>query len=355
MKKTPVTGGAAVTLCDASSTTGASWGQDDSIIVALGAVAGGSRVRAGGGRPQPLTKPADKGEIGHRSPQILPGGQTVLFTANTTRGASDDASIDLLSLKTGLWKTVQRGGYFGRYLPSGHLVYIHQGTLFGVPFDPVRGELQGTPAPLLEDVASNPIAGAGQFDFSQTGTLVYLSGKLSAASRPLVWLDSTGKTQSLVATPGNYFVPRLSPDGKRLALVSAVSATAVGDILVYDLQLETMTKLTFASQNNGRPIWTPDGKHIAYASHTGTETLWWIRADGAGEPQRLLESKDVLLPYSFSPDGRRLAYTDIETSADLLTLPLDISDSDHPKPGKPEPFLRTPAGEMNPAFPPDGH
>src|ERR1700674_5390226 len=100
-------------------------------------------------------------------------------------------------------------------------------------------------------------------------------------------MDSTGKTQSLLATPGLYFNPRFSPDGKRLALT--VGPYERGDIQVYDWQRDTMTRLTF-TQANLFPIWTPDGKHIVFRSKApGHFSLWWIRADGAGETRPLLE------------------------------------------------------------------
>ena len=225
--------------------------------------------------------------------------------AEEKRAWGSDANIEILSLKTGQWKVVQRGAYFGRYLPSGHLVYLHQGTLFAVGFDLDRLEVRGTHAPVLEDVAGNATSGGGQFDVARNGTLVYLSGKSSTPTRPVVWMDSTGKTQPLLAALGLYISPRFSPDGKRLALI--VGLFGSGDIQVYDWQRDTMTPLTFA-QINYRPVWTPDGKQIAFGSkspNAGSVYVRLIRADGAGEAQLLLESKGDPDPHSFSPDGQR--------------------------------------------------
>jgi Tol biopolymer transport system component/predicted Ser/Thr protein kinase len=360
MKKISVQGGAAVVLCDAFNARGASWGEDGSIVVTLTDQPGSglSRVPAAGGTPQAITRPSDKGEVVHYWPQILPGGQAVLFTGNTRAIGHDDANIEVLLLKTGQWKAVQRGGYFGRYLATsngaGHLVYVHQGTLFAVPFDLDRLEIRGTPAPLLEDVAGNADGGGGQYDVARNGTLVYLSGKSSAASWPVAWMDSAGKTQPLLAAPGQYYMPRFSPDGKRLAL--AVGTFGSGDIHLYDWQRDSMARLTF-TQINMEPVWTPDGKHIVFQSQTpGDFSIRWIRADGAGEAQLLLDSKVELAPYSFSPDGKRLAFAEraVDTGFDIWTLPLDVSDPERPKPGKPELFLRTPLNETWPAFSPDG-
>jgi Tol biopolymer transport system component/predicted Ser/Thr protein kinase len=357
LKKISVQSGSPVTLCPAPTEQGGSWGEDGNIIAALSTFSGLSRVSSAGGAPQPLTKP-NGGESTHRWPQVLPGGQAVLFTAHQVAFGMDDASIEVVRLSTGERKTLQRGGYFGRYLPSGHLVYMHQGTLFGVPFDAARLELRGTPTPILEDVAGNANLGGGQFDFSAglsvPGTFVYLAGKGASQNWPVVWLESSGKTQPLLQTAGGYNTPRFSPDGEHLALIATTGSG--NDVFVYDLGRETITRLTFAGGANF-PTWTPDGKHLAFRSSSSEGlSLSWIRSDGAGENQRLLVSRNNVLPNSFSPDGRRLAYQEVnpERGQDIWTLPLDLGDPDHPKPGKPELFLRTKFNENLPAFSPDG-
>jgi serine/threonine-protein kinase len=309
------------------------------------------RVPAGGGTPQRLTKLA-RGEITHRWPQVLPGSQTVLFTASPTSIGMDDADIEVIALKTGVTKILQRGGYFGRYVPGGYLLYVHQGVLFGVGFDTDRLEVRGTPTPLVQDVAGDTSLGGGQLDISETGTLVYLAGKEATSKWPIAWLDSSGRTEPLMDTPGAYYYPRISPDGRRLAF--AVSGKGQ-DLFVYDLDRKVTARLTFDGRS-ALPVWSPDGKHIAYRSAAGGFGLWWVRSDGAGEPERLLQSQNNVVASSLSPDGRRLAYMEVdpETSFDIWTLPLDLSDPDHPKPGKPESFLRTPFSESGLNFSPDG-
>ena len=215
LKKIAVQGGATVTLCDAYPVrSSASWGDDDNIVAALNVNGVLSRIPAAGGAARPLTAlDKQRGEFAHRFPQVLPGGEAVLFTALAS-GNYDDANIDVLSLKTGERKTVHRGGCFGRYLPSGHLVYLRQNTLFAAPFDLSRLAETGAPQPVLEDVST--ILGGGDFDFSQTGTFVYLSGKWG--QHAIFWLDSTGKTQPLHPAPAYYWNPRFSPDGRRLGV-----------------------------------------------------------------------------------------------------------------------------------------
>ena len=281
---------------------------------------------------------------------MLPGGGAVLFTDSPINVGQDNANIEAISLKSGQVKIVQRGGYYGRYLPSGHLVYMHQGALFGVKFDPARLEVRGGPISLLEDVAANAASGGGQFDFSSTGTFVYVAGKSAAQLWQVAWMDASGKTQPLLARPGTYRGPRLSPDGRKLAFNGEGP-----DIYVHDLERDTTARLTSTGHANVF-LWAPDGKHIVFSSIGNSLNFLWIRSEGAGEPQRVLESSNLVLPGSFSPDGERLAYseTNPETGFDLWTLPLDLTDPDHPKPGKPEPFLRTPADERVPRFSPDG-
>jgi serine/threonine-protein kinase len=268
----------------------------------------------------------------------------------------DNANLTTMSLKTGQVKIVKRGGYFGRYLPTGHLVYVHQGILFGAKFDPDTLEVRGAPVQLLQDVAANSVNGGGQFDFSSTGTFVYMAGRNAAQKWQVAWLESSGKMQPATATAGVYAVPRLSPDGRKLALL------ADGDIHVYDLERDTPTRLTFTVDSSlsghdpvsgvGTPVWA-DNEHVVFSSGSG---LYWMRSDGVGDRLRLLESPNSR-PWSVSSDGRRLAYFERspDTGFDIWTLPLDLSDPDHPRPGKPEPFLRTPSDELLPRFSPDGH
>jgi serine/threonine-protein kinase len=222
-----------------------------------------------------------------------------------------------------------------------------------VGFDAAKLEVRGTGTPLVEDLAGNPSQGGGEFDFSGTGTLVYLAGKTFSQNWPISWLDRSGKTEPLLHTPGAYYVPRFSPDGRRLALQE--ESLKGDDIFVYDWQRDAMTRLTFDGQSRN-PVWSPDGRHIAFWSTSAGHGLYWVRSDGAGEPRHLLENQNSIVPWSFSPDGRRLAYfdTNADTGYDLWTLPMDLTDPDHPKPGKPEPFLRTPFDELLPEFFPDG-
>ncbi len=351
LKKVSIQGGAPVSLTSLvlgrAAGQGASWGDDGNIVTTMGTLSPLALVFSGGGPAQPLTRLAS-GESAHSWPQVLPHANAVLFTAVASLSGMENANIEAVSLKTREIKIVQHGGYFGRYLPTGHLVYMHHGKLFGVKFDPDRLEIRGTPAPLLGDVAANPSTGGGQFDFSATGTLVYAASNNAAQSWGIGWVSSSGPVRPLLANPGAYTHPRLSPDGRKLSFNGSNQ-----DIYVYDLDRETTSRLTFTGHANSA-VWTPDGKHIVFAS-TSDHSLYWLRSDSAAAPQRLLEASSNLAPWSFSPDGRHLAFFErIPRKGDLFTLPLDLTDADHPRPGRPEPFLQTPADELLPNFSHDG-
>jgi serine/threonine-protein kinase len=359
LQKVPVRGGTAIALSDARIARGASWGDDGNIIAALSNGTGLSLISGNGGEARPLTT-LSTSDPTHRWPQVLPGANAVLFTANApTINSYEDATIDVQSLETGERKTLWRGGYFGRYVPTrgarGHLVYVRHGVLFAVPFDPERLTLEGTPTPLLEDVAADPGSGAGHFDVSRNGTLVYKSG---TGLRPwtIGWLDAEGKTEPLLPKPELYYSPRFSPDGQRIAV--GIDSGKGPDLYTYEWQRDATLRLTYTSQLNADPVWAADGKHLLFRGrHAAGWAIWWIRTDGTGQPVQLLDvNVGDLGPGSLSPDGRLLIYSAHREggSTDMWTVSLDLANVDHPRPGVPQPFSHAAADEIRPAFSPDG-
>jgi serine/threonine-protein kinase len=351
LKKISIHGGPPITLCDANSLRGGAWGEDGFIVAVLGNAAGLSRVPENGGSPQPLTK-LENAELTHRWPQILPGGKVVLFSASSSQGDWEEAHVEVLSLKTGQRKTVVRGGFFGRYLPSGHLVYLRGGTLYGMAFDIDRLEPAGPPATLVEGIAASMLGG-GQFDFSRTGTLVYLAGNPSLEpKRKLVWIDAAGKTQPFFAAPDRFSSLALSPDGKRLAV--SIGATGGSDLWVYDLQREIPTKLPTGGHMYLGLVWAPDGKHLVYGSDPSRNNrVMWIRADGGVEPQPLTrdDTHRVEAPVFVSPDGR---FVLIASGRGLQSLAIDATDPDHPKLDATETLMNSPVTPGSEAISPDG-
>jgi serine/threonine-protein kinase len=292
----------------------------------------------------------------HRWPQLLPGATAILYTATET-ALFEDANLVVQPLAGGAAKVVQRGGYYGRYAPSGHLLYMHNGTVFAAPFDPDRAEVTGQAVPVLERVLTNPNSGGAQFAISQTGTLLYLPGESVSNDMPISWLDRAGKVAPLRAIAANWSNPGFSPDGLRLAVDIADGAQT--DVWVYEIARDTMSRLTFDATNDARPVWSPDGKRIVFASRRGdksTYNLYWQRADGTGEVQRLTEQNADQYPASFHPSGKFLAYFEFDpkTNFDLMILPIDGDEAAGFKPGQPQVFLKGQFVESTPMFSPDG-
>jgi Tol biopolymer transport system component len=357
LKKISVQGGAAVTLCDVPEDRGGSWGDDGTIVFTPDVRMPLAKVSSAGGTPQALTTLGTQaGEVTQRWPQMLPGSKAVLFTSSAHGNNYEDAEIDVYSIASGQRKTVQRGGFYARYLPSGHVVYMHEGTLFAVPFDLQRLTVTGQPAPILEGVAASSRTGGAQLSFSENGNLVYVAGPAGGQNVSIYWMDHEGKFTPLRETPGGYDNPAFSPDGKRLAL--EIFDGRRRDIWVYELERDIPTRLTFAGELNRYPVWTPDGQRLAYSSQEkgGVFNLWWIRADGAGDAQRLAESKNRQYAGSWRPDGRVLAFsqTNPDTSEDIMTLFIEGDEKSGWKPGESKPFVNSTFNEGQPAFSPDG-
>ncbi len=344
LKKVSVSGGAAVTLCDVAIPEGGSWGRQGTIL--LGSYTGPIlQVSDAGGTPQPLTR-LEKAEIAHRWPEFLPGGKALLFAASASGADFSNAQIAVQSIGSGERRNLIQGGMYPHYASTGHLIYAQGGTLMAVPFDPKRLTVAGAAVPMVEGVMQDISSGDGQYSFSATGSLVYIPGAVQALQLKLVWVNRNGAEQPLAAPARNYVNPRLSPDGRRLA-VGIIEQER--QIWLYDLSRGTLTRLTFQGNNNLVPNWTPDGKQIAFTfNKEGQRNIFWALADGSGGLERLATSEFVQIPGSWSPDGQLLAYSDVNSTTGYDIWVLRMSDR------KAQPFLRTSFNEQAPQFSPDG-
>jgi len=347
LKKVPITGGTPITLCKVNRSRGASWGPDNTIVIAPTRTGGLFTVSAAGGELVPLTTlDAADGESAHYWPQVVPGGN-VIFTALLDGSASaDEGIIESVSLATGERKVLHRGGAYGRWVPSGHLVYIRENTLFAMPFDVKTMQATGSPAPIVQGVTSDSSNGGAQISFSQNGTLAYVSGVVGVPEYPVLQMTRQGVVSPLWSEPGTYANPKLSPDGKKLSLT--VLRDGNWDVWVYDLEREVATRLTFNDGYEGDQVWSPDGQYLEFTSDKdGRENPYRKRADGSGEEERLAEIDHDFWATSWSPDGKWILGEVQAENFDLWVVPADGS-------GEPEVFLATPFFERFPAISPDG-
>ncbi|MCX6545425.1 MAG: protein kinase [Acidobacteria bacterium] len=356
LRKAPLSGGAATTICDTAAIYGASWGSNDTIVYAR--TRGGLwLIPSGGGTPQPLTTlDAKTGEYSHRLPQFLPDGQAVVFTT-VRHGLPDwrDARLWIVSLTSGERRELGQGAD-ARYASSGHLVFVRSGTLVAVPFDLTKKEVTGNSLTMLDDVmqaANMPNTsvetGAGQFSLSSSGSLVYLPGGIFPdAERTIISVDRAGAALRVLPGPLRpYQAPLLSPRDQSQLVVWTQGVDR--RVWTYDIARGTLTPLTTAGRNS-RAIWTPDGKRITFAgASAGADNLFWIPSDRSGPVERLTMSTNVQLPSSWSPDGRTLAFVELggpTPSFDVMALSLDGDR-------RPTPILQTRASERYPEFSPD--
>jgi dipeptidyl aminopeptidase/acylaminoacyl peptidase len=279
---------------------------------------------------------------------LLPGEQAVLFNVGALGMESyDDARIAVEWLKTKQRKTLIEGAASAVYSPSGHLLYARGGSLFAVPFDLKGLSVTGPPVRVIEGLFMCVNTGNTHFNISRNGSLVYAAGRVLGGERTLVRVDRQGKEQPLPFPARAYLHPRLSPDGKQLAVeIEGVTH----DFWLCDLARGVMTKETLEGSDHS-PLWTPDGKRLTFRIWRAGEgfTMWHMPADRSGPEERLLETGSMQSGSSWSPDGKALVFTQVslDTGADVWVLPMDGDR-------KPRPFAQTKFTEGSAKFSPDG-
>jgi serine/threonine-protein kinase len=353
LKKVPLDGGLPQVLADASKLWGASWGADGTIVYVPLEYQGLWRVPALGGAPEQIVSlQHEQGDWDFNWPEMLPDGEAVLFTV--WRGMTADASqVCVLDLESRARKTLVENASFARYVPTGHLIFGHEGSVHVVPFDAVRREVTGPAVPLPGPILYDSELGLPYLAFSAGGVLAFVPGG-GVRTCQLVSVDPAGAERPLIEARRGFMYPRFSPDGERLA----VTISEPGDINIWVIDLATgaQTKLTQEGANMF-PCWTPDGERVSYLSiRRGNEfSINWKRADGHGESEALVsqgEPGEVLGPGSWSPDGKTLVYF-----RDLPSQPengKDIWMMDRDGDREPRPLVATRAAEKGAAISPDG-
>ena len=347
LKRIEVSGGQPQVLCDAAGEEGGDWSAEGSILFSADNVI--QRVPAGGGTPQRVTMLDVSGqESMHAFPQFLEDGRTFMYFVQSPRPEVQGlyaASLDKPK-GTRILAAGARSVYASRSRGNpGELLWLRGNALVAQRFDTDTLRLEGEPVPVVQDVAMVNVQGRAAFWAAPKGALVYRSG--GSVSAQLAWVGRDGKATQVIRQDTG-FLAHLSPDGKRVAVTRNISGNF--DIWLYELDRGVLTRLTFDAAQENYPVWSPDGRQVAFASsRSGVVQLYRKDAGGAGAEERLHEGPNPETPLDWSRDGKYLLYREENpgTRGDLMILPMEGDR-------KPIAFAQTPFNESVGVFSPDG-
>src|SRR2546421_5248322 len=347
LRKIEVAGGQPTTLANAPNARGGTWSREGVIIFCPTPPAPLYRIPASGGEATPInTADMKQGAFGPRwLPSFLPDGRHYLFVSSirTVQRELRVGSVDSNDSK--LLLSVYSNAM---YAPPGYLIYRREATLMAQHFDVDKLAVVGDPFPIAEDVGFDATSYQGFFSVSDNGVLVYHSG--AAGKTQFTWIDRTGKETGTVGEPADQGDLQLSPDGTRLAFRQVEFRTGAVNIWLMDLARGTPSRFTFEQTTDFGPVWSPDGNRIVFASlRDGPPNLLQKVSNSAGNEEILIKSLIPKLPFDWSRDGRFIIYglIDPKTSWDLWVLPLEGDRT-------PFPFLQTDYDERQAQFSPNG-
>jgi serine/threonine protein kinase/Tol biopolymer transport system component len=332
-------------LCDVRENGGGAWGREG--VILFGGPEGISRIGAQGGTPELATK-IDAKEEAHRWPYFLPDGRHFVFLADAQTTENHHVRIASLGSQESqiLFGAVTRIAY----APPGYLIYVNQGVLVAHPFDAQSLKLTGDPTTLAEHIAE--VGDNHEFDFSvsDNGVLAY---QIGGSKSELVWFDRSGKRLESAGAPDNYAAVTLSPDGRRAVTGLLDADGRQSDLWLIDLSRGTKARLTFNSQSDGDPLWSPDGKRIVFTSNRagdGHVHLYDMPAGANGDEQLLLQADGDDIPTSWSHDGKHILFMRFQSGgrSSVWLLPLDDRQA--------KPLFQSNAFDVSAAvFSPNGH
>jgi Tol biopolymer transport system component len=356
LKKIDASGGPPQVLCDAQSGRGGTWNREGVILFSASLRDPLRRVSSSGGSPAPATEfDASKQEYSHRFPFFLPDGRHFLYLAQAMQGGQiGEQEVCIGSLESKERRCLLRANSNPVFAPaapgaaSGHILFSRERTLLAQPFDARGLRLSGEAFPVGEQVQYFANFGFGVFTASDNGVLAYQASGAGSTTQ-VVWLDRSGKQLDVLGPPADYLRPRLSRDGRRVAIDVGDPQTGRFDIWIYDLARRVPTRFTFEA-DSVFPIWWPDDSRIVFQSNRqGQSALYQKVSSGTGNEELLVQEGGLKVPTDLSSDGRFLAYHVIDNKTKTWDLGLySVAGK------KTSAFLSTPAAEVNGRFSPDG-
>ncbi|MGA3053594.1 MAG: protein kinase [Candidatus Korobacteraceae bacterium] len=343
LKRIEVSGGTPVTICGSTLGRGGSWNQDGTIVAALAYNTGLSQVPASGGTPTPVTTIDGVHYSSHRWPWFLPDGKHFLYIAVKHNAPTSPETAVFFASLDGKENRLLLHTFSNAIYASGRLIFQRENSLVAQTFDPSNGKFSGEPQTLSANVQFDPGLWRMNLSASTDGMMLYASGTASG-TEILTWYDRSGKRLGTVGEQGEFYDLDLSPDEKKVATTELNTATAT--IWIRDLANNLKSRLTFSDGAHLTPLWSPDGKEVAFTSNQ--QAAISVKTIGSSAPERtLLSSPNPIYQAisDWSRDGRYLMYeqgTGVNT--DLWVLPLSGGS-------KPFPYS---SGSSRGTFSPDG-
>ena len=350
LKKIDITGGPPQTLCEVNQGRGGDWSRDNVILFGVREGSGLMRVPAAGGAPVEVTKlDRTKGEGTHRWPEFLPDGLRFLYMSGPN-GNDTNSNLVMLGSLDGKEKRQILGASSNVQYASGYLLYRRDNTLMAQPFDAKKADFTGDPVPLIEQIRFDGGVSRAVFSASENGVLVFQSGSAASGSR-LTWFTRAGKADGYLGESMLVYNLAISPDGHRVATTLMVGGGVNTDVWIYDVARGIRTRFSFSPDRDFLPVFSPDGKQVAYGDDTGTGFVIQVKpADGSAPEKALTQrSQHDFSPLDWSRDGLYLLCIGREKGAiDVWAIPMG---------GDRTPFvvLQDQFTKDNPQFSPDGH
>ena len=344
LRKVSVRGGPVTILVDSLlvDEVPADWTLDNNIIF-TGRATGLWKVSANGGRPVQLTKiDTSRREFAHWSPQVLPGGHAMIYTNYATPMAR--ARIEAFDFASGRSTVLVEGAVYGRYSPTGHLLYARDAAVYAIAFDPVHLRTDGVGTLVQDNVAWDATDGLAGYAISDNGTFAYLRESEWTAQVAVTWRDAAGRDTPAIDAPGAFLQPRLSPDGRWIAVTNT---RPKDDIFIYDVKRRALTQLTHAPAYAFNPLWMPDSRQIIYTFEDRVYELHTIPIDDKDADRPLMSSAFDKYATSVSPDGASMLITETRGVHRLL-----LAGTDGKRP--PDSFAETGPSQRAGVFSPDG-